>query len=553
MVRYAVDKNGVLLDAQRKTCNNEDDSYTCLFCQAPLTFRKGSIKTMSKTRKIFECVSCFTHGTNDMSCISDNFVSSRGESEIHKKGKDATVDIIRKTAELYFPKDNILPIKEFEYLGDYRRRADVAATRNGTGFANFEIQVSPIPFETTESRCDKDKKNKVGNTYFIVGEIDKTIKTGNKGVGGNNTSQARLEDSIFNEHKIVHTIEEVVTRQKIITFRDRRSNFEYKTPPITIDSHVIINQRREGEFSPSPLTIIKVAQLLEDSIIKQEQLNKNTTYFNSSSDTNIDSSSVNPLYDDEDDDRYDTCLSALRSKNIEKIRLICKTNKGYTGVILRINLKSKKAKVLLLNENNPVEIDFKYLYVSEKDAKSFLNNSNASYIKNNSVFSEDSTQYLEYISEREVIIPSSTNTNPINNFDDALFRRINEIDESPVTKKAEVLNLDHPILVNETILDIPNEAIKDSNTDSSKSFDIQCVSRSKDVYDYADLYDYSMINVGSRVRSTIYKNMAGIVAKKEVIEVSGIPSATFITVQWDNGEISHPYPHQIAIELVLNK
>jgi hypothetical protein len=262
---------------------------------------------------------------------------------------------------------------------------------------------------------------------------------------------------------------------------------------------------------------------------------------------------VNPLYDDEDDDRYDTCLSALLSKNIEKIRLICKTNKGYTGVILSINLKSKKAKVLLLNENNPVEIDFKYLYVSEKDAKSCLNNSNASYIKNNSVFSEDSTQYLEYISEREVIIPSSTNTNPINNFDDALFRRINEIDESPVTKKAEVLNLDHPILVNETILDIPNEAIKDSNTDSSKSFDIQCVSRSKDVYDYADLYDYSMINVGSRVRSTIYKNMAGIVAKKEVIEVSGIPSATFITVQWDNGEISHPYPHQIAIELVLNK
>jgi hypothetical protein len=73
------------------------------------------------------------------------------------------------------------------------------------------------------------------------------------------------------------------------------------------------------------------------------------------------------------------------------------------------------------------------------------------------------------------------------------------------------------------------------------------------IYDYADLYDYSMINVGSRVRSTIYKNMAGIVVKKEVVEVSGIPFVTFITVQWDNGEISHPYPHQIAIELVLNK
>jgi hypothetical protein len=70
-----VNKGGFLLDAERQEYNNKDDSYTCLFCESPLSFRKGSIKTMSKTFTTFECVSCFTHGNgkdDNINCISDN-------------------------------------------------------------------------------------------------------------------------------------------------------------------------------------------------------------------------------------------------------------------------------------------------------------------------------------------------------------------------------------------------------------------------------------------------------------------------------------------------
>lgn len=78
------------------------------------------------------------------------------------------------------------------------------------------------------------------------------------------------------------------------------------------------------------------------------------------------------------------------------------------------------------------------------------------------------------------------------------------------------------------------------------------ISKSWNFHQGDNLYDYSIVHTGSRVKSTI-SGMVGVVTKKEVVDVSGIPSTTFITVEWSNGDISHPYPHQIAVELIPNK
>jgi|GEM_PF-6903746 len=69
-------------------------------------------------------------------------------------------------------------------------------------------------------------------------------------------------------------------------------------------------------------------------------------------------------------------------------------------------------------------------------------------------------------------------------------------------------------------------------------------------HDKNNLDDYSLIHEGSRVIS-IASKQEGVVTKKKVIEVDEIPVTT-ITVRWNNGNISHPYPHQIGVKLIDN-
>jgi hypothetical protein len=536
MVRYAVNKDGFLLDAECQEYSKKDDSYTCLFCGLPLSFRKGSIKTLRKTSTTFECVSCFTHGNGkdgNINCISDNFVSSKNESETHRKAKKAVTNILQEATKLYFPQDNFQPIQEFVYPGDFRRRADVAMTKNGVGFANFEEQVSPIPFDHLKNRYAKDKSNKVGNTYFAIGEIDRNIKTGNQGVGGVNFSRSSLSYKCLYEFGIVHDIEEVVTKQKIIRYRDTRRNIEYDTDPINIDSYVMFYEETkiaENQFTPpTPVTTDKVAQLIYDSLIEHEKLLKNTTHIDLQSSSIIGSRSINLSNDDENDDRYDTCLLKLQSENLKAIRLVCRTDKGYAGVILQFDIKSKKAKVLLLDEKDPTWIDFKHLYVSEKDAHLCLNTSKSNYIKNDDISSEDSTSYQEIISETIIEIPNYFN--PINDFNEALFRKINQIEEN-----------------------------KNGNVDLEEPFDIQYTPQltvTNEVIDgwqkcgLPNLYDYSLVNEGDRVKSNVESDKYGIVVSKKTQTPPGNLTYTMITVQWDNGKVSYPYPQQL-IRLVNN-
>lgn len=67
-------------------------------------------------------------------------------------------------------------------------------------------------------------------------------------------------------------------------------------------------------------------------------------------------------------------------------------------------------------------------------------------------------------------------------------------------------------------------------------------------HDRYNLYDYSQVLVGDHVKSTITGRL-GTVIKKKTIEAHAILPTDFIWVQWDDQEVSHPYPHQIAINL----
>jgi hypothetical protein len=67
-------------------------------------------------------------------------------------------------------------------------------------------------------------------------------------------------------------------------------------------------------------------------------------------------------------------------------------------------------------------------------------------------------------------------------------------------------------------------------------------------HDKHNFYDYSQVIIGDRVKSTINGRM-GTVINKKTIEVHAMLPTDLIWVQWDEREISHPYPHQIAIDL----
>lgn len=571
MVRYAVNKDGILLDAEHREYSNKHDSYTCLFCGLPLSFRKGSIKTYRKTSTTFECVSCFTHGNSkdeNIGCISDNFVSSKNESETHRKAKNTVTNILEETTKLYFPQDNFQPIQEFVYPG---RRADVAMVdKNGVGFANFEEQVSPVPFDYLNNRYIKDKNNKVGNTYFAIGEINRTAKTDNKGVGGIAFDKGSLAYSCLNNFGIVHDIQKVATKQKIVRYRDTRTNFEYDSDPITIDSYIRFYEERkisENQFiRPTPFTTDQAAILIYESVIEHEKLLKNTQYIDLQSPANFACDDIELLdQDDEDDHRYATCLLKVESEKLAGVRLICKTDQGYIGTILEFNIESKKAKIVLLGENiNSAEwIDFKYLYVSDKDVHLCFTSSKSNHVNSGSKNSEYPS-YIEVISETIIEFPRTFNN--VNDFNEEVFRKINQIDEPSIIQERGLLNLDLLVLnnVNEKILDINGQENKSNHPTLEVSVDIQSILQSSnEVIDIPqliitneiidswqkcglpDIYDYSLVNEGDRVKSAIELNRYGIVASKTIQTDSGTLKHTTITIIWDDGGVSNPYPHQL--------
>ena len=65
------------------------------------------------------------------------------------------------------------------------------------------------------------------------------------------------------------------------------------------------------------------------------------------------------------------------------------------------------------------------------------------------------------------------------------------------------------------------------------------------------MYDYSLVNEGDRVKSNVESDKYGIVVSKKTQTPPGNLTYTMITVQWDNGKVSYPYPQQL-IRLVNN-
>jgi hypothetical protein len=168
------------------------------------------------------------------------------------------------------------------------------------------------------------------------------------------------------------------------------------------------------------------------------------------------------------------------------------------------------------------------------------------------------------ISETIIEIPITFNN--VNDFNEEVFRKINQIDEISIIQEIGLLNLDLLVLNNgnEKILDVNDQENKSNDSTLEVSVDIQSILQSSnEVIDIPqviitneiinswqkcglpDIYDYSLVNEGDRVKSAIELNRYGIVASKTIQTDSGTLTHTTITIIWDDGGISNPYPHQL--------
>ncbi|MEA5618525.1 hypothetical protein VB711_11855 [Cronbergia sp. UHCC 0137] len=429
MVRYALNKDDILIDAQFGSYK-KSDIFKCIFCNCQLFYKKAHHKT--RKEKPFWVSAHFSHNANiednkenEIDCISNKFVSSKGESSTHREAKNEATLLLKSTTQIYFKQDKFQPIQEYQYPG---RRADIAVVnKNGIGFLNYEIQTSPTGFDSIKQRIDKDRSNYVGQTIYAIGEIDRKGDWG-KGVGGLGATQSTLLDSCIRQYGIAQDIQTVVTQIERITFLDKRTGFTY-TDDKNLEQYIQFNQYNEkhGHKKISNVTTDTTAEVIHESILEHEKLMKNPIIIDMGSTNN---SSVFPIDDisdefnddDDDTDKYETPISELSSKSLSNLKLVCKTNQGHIGAAIEFNIHIQKAKTVLLGErvDSYQWIDFEYLYISKADFTSTTN----SYQKTDLEEQQENSSYLEIIN-REIITIDKLNA--IKDFNQEIASKVQRV------------------------------------------------------------------------------------------------------------------------------
>jgi hypothetical protein len=429
MVRYALNKDNILIDAQFNLYD-KNEIFKCIFCNCPLFYKKPHHKTRKETT--FWVSSHFSHNANieenketEIDCISNKFVSSKSESATHREAKNEAADVLKATTQIYFKQDKLQPIQEYQYPG---RRADIAVVnKNGTGFLNYEIQTSPTGFDSIRARVDRDRINHVGQTIYAIGEISRKGDRG-KGVGGLGATQGTLLDSCIRQYGIAQDIQTVVTQIERITLLDKRTGFTY-TDDKNLEQYIQFNQYNEknGQKKISNVTTDTTAEVIHEAILEHEKLMKNPVIIDMGSKSNSSVFSIDDISDDfnnddDDTDKYETPVSELNSKLLNNLKLICQTNQGHIGAVIEFNIHIQKAKTVLLGErvDSYKWIDFEDLYISKADFTSTTN----SYQKTNLEEQQENSSYLEIIN-REII--TIDRLNAIKDFNQEIASKVQRV------------------------------------------------------------------------------------------------------------------------------
>ena len=155
MARYALNKNHILVDAQ-SNCQTKEGPFKCPFCGEKVFYKKEHHRKRGET--VHHVRSHFSHtgDTDEIQeaplgyCVSNYFYDGVNETAAHKSAKKETQNILNATINMYFRRDQFEPVPEFRYPG---RRADIAVVnKDRKGFLNYEIQLSPIGFESIRIR-----------------------------------------------------------------------------------------------------------------------------------------------------------------------------------------------------------------------------------------------------------------------------------------------------------------------------------------------------------------------------------------------------------------
>ncbi|MFN6559274.1 MAG: hypothetical protein RMY28_005650 [Nostoc sp. ChiSLP01] len=428
MVRYALNKNSILVDAQF-SLHNQDDLFTCIFCAQPLFYKKAHHKTRKETS--FWVCGHFSHNTNaeeaeetEIDCISNKFVSTRSESAVHKYAKNKAINILNATTETYFKQDKFKSIQEYQYPG---RRTDIAlVNKKGAGFLNYEIQTSPTSFSSITTRVEKDKSNYVGSTIYAIGEITRkgSADEWGKGVGGLGTTQAVLLDSCLAAYGIAQDIQKVATYHEITHFKDTRTGFIYIDRKdiygdIQFNQHKLIG----GHNEISNVTTDITAEIIYQAILEHEKLLKNPLIFDmgfsAKPSISYTKNTAEKFDDDDNTKRYETPLAELDLDLLRNLKLLCQTHQGYIGAAIEFDINARRAKIVLLGQN--VEhyewINFENIFISEAD---FISTT-SSCKKNELEKEEENIPWIQVI--RKEIIPYDI-LNPIKDFSQETASRV---------------------------------------------------------------------------------------------------------------------------------
>ena len=432
MVGYALNKNGILVDAQF-SFHQQDEIFRCIFCERPLFHKQAHYRTRKET--LFWVCGHFFHNVNtderqetEIDCISNKFVSTRNESAAHKYAKSRATNILNATIQTYFKQDKFEPIPEFQYPG---RRTDIAVVNTkGAGFLNYEIQTSPTNFNSITTRVEKDKSNYVGATIYAIGEISRRGSTDEwgKGVGGLGATQSVLLDSCLRTYGIAQDIQKVATYHQITHFQDTRTGFIYIERQ-DIYGDIQFNQHKLiGRYSEiSNVTTNTTAEIIYQAILEHEKLLKVPLIFDMGCTGKPSISRMTDTVDpfDGDDDntkRYETPLAKLDLDLLDNLKLPCQTHQGYIGAAIEFDIDTRRAKIVLLGQS--IEdyqwINFEDVFVAEADFISITSTCKKTELEKE----EDNTPCLKIIHQEK--IPYNI-LNPIQDFNQEIASRVQRL------------------------------------------------------------------------------------------------------------------------------
>lgn len=579
MTRCAWDSKEILVDAQR--INATDDFFECVFCGKPLFFKGGHPRENQRGLRYYVSPHFF-HEREGGECLSDNFVSSKkGEGEHHRAAKREASDVLNETTKIYYSKDGFATKTEFCYEG---RRADVALIdKDNAGFLNIEIQTSPIPLPQVTLRTLKDKINGVGETVWAFGDISNRPELINTALQYSSSAQA---------------FEAVVTHERHYKRKDKKTGIVYDE----VEDwawYTKFNQHTSTRIAPVDVTTDVTALMIYDAIKQREELRKNPKFFDmgASSNSSVMSEEAidrllrefNISNSDDDNNLYDTKVSSLSIKELESenIQLFCKTPEGI-GIATEFDGDKKRVKVALIGKNKKTQKWMKpqEVFVSKKDRdysiglkqkRNRKTQEDQDYIDYpqkdqhqgdcsetfEDRFEDYDVRIVEVAKRHEIFIPCNQDiVNTITPIQSDGSEHDLNLKPEPIpntnTGVTEIKEGDNfaplrstPLGVtvdNEANQDGPNRIIENNGANNNLNpklvSDNLTYSAPKPINNTYNLYDYSSVSVGNKVISKIYKKR-GIVTEKKIVEVPGCLFIPMISVEWDDGTTSHPYPHQI--------